>query len=134
MNRYVVDASVAVEYLLKTQVGLVVADTIETASLVAPELLDAEVLSVLRRAVLTGRLEEPRARMVVDDLVRWSVDRIPHRALARLAWQYRHNVSAYDSFYIAAARAAGDITVLTADGRLARAAGLGVVVHHVRIR
>ena len=67
MTHFVVDASVAVEYLLRTPLGLTVADMIEGASLTAPELMDAEVVSVLRRAVLSGRLEEARARMVVAD-------------------------------------------------------------------
>ena len=133
MSRYVVDASVAVEYLLRTPVGLTVADMIEGASLAAPELMDAEVLSVLRRAVLNGRLQEPRAQMVVDDLEHWPVDRISHRSLAQLAWQYRGNISAYDAFYVAAARVHG-IPLLTADGRLARASGLGVVVQSVLMR
>ena len=52
---YVIDASAAVEYLLKTPVGLAMADTIESGSLVAPELIDAEVLSTLRREVLGRR-------------------------------------------------------------------------------
>ena len=67
MTRYVVDASVAVEYLLRTPLGLSVANLIEADSPVAPELLDAEVLSVLRRAVLGGYLEEDRAQMAVND-------------------------------------------------------------------
>ena len=57
MTRLVVDASVAVEYLLRTPLGLTLADTIDNASLLAPELMDAEVLSVLRRAVLSGHLD-----------------------------------------------------------------------------
>ena len=104
---------------------------IEISSLVAPEMLDAEVLSVLRRAVLNGHLEEARAHMVIDDLLRWPVDRISHRLLAPLAWRYHRNVSAYDAFYVAAARAEG-IPLMPADGRLSRASGLGVMVHQVR--
>ena len=50
MSGYVVDASVAVEYLPRTPLGLTVANMIEGSSLVAPEMLDAEVLSVLRRS------------------------------------------------------------------------------------
>ena len=130
--QYVVDASVAVEYLLRTPLGLTVAGVIEDAGLVAPELMDAEVLSVLRRAVLNGHLEPPRARMALDDLADWPIERISHRGLARLAWQYYQNVSAYDAFYIAAARAHG-LPVLTADGRLSRASGLGVVVQNIRM-
>ena len=124
MNRYVIDASIAVEYLLRTPLGLTVTELMETASLVAPELLDPEVL--------TRRLEAKRAQMVVDDLIAWPVDRISHRDLALLAWQHRRNVSAYDAFYVAAARAYG-LPLLTADGRLARASGLGVAVQHIRM-
>ena len=69
MTGFVLDASVAVEYLLKTPLGLTVADMIKGASLIAPELMDAEVLSVLRRAVLNGRLTEARALMAIEDLV-----------------------------------------------------------------
>ena len=131
MSRYIIiDASVAVEYLLRTPIGLTVADVIENATLAAPELIDAEILSVLRRGVLNGQIEEARAGMVVDDLIRWPVDRVSHRTLAPLAWQYRQNVSAYDAFYVAAARARGS-PLITTDGRLSRAPGLGVVVQHV---
>ena len=132
MTRYVVDASVAVEYLLRTPVGESLGELLESAVLLAPELLDAEVLSVLRRAVLQGRLAETRALQAVDDLVHWPVERIPHRALAPLAWQYRHNLSAYDALYVATARAY-DIPLLTADARLARAPGLDIAVQFVRL-
>ena len=132
MSQYVVDASVAVEYLLRTPLGLSVADMFEGSSLVAPELMDAEVLSVLRSGVLGGHLEEARAQMAIDDLAHWPVNRISHRPLAALAWMYHQNVSAYDAFYVAAASVHG-IPLLTADGRLSRATGLGVAVHHVRM-
>ena len=87
MTRYVVDASVAVEYLLRTPVGETVADLLDNAVLLAPELLDAEVLSVLRRLVLHGQLAETRALLAVDDLVHWPVERIspPHPRPSRLA-------------------------------------------------
>ena len=132
MTRYVIDASVAVEYLLKTPVGLTMAAVIQQASLIAPELLDAEVLSALRSGVLRGRLEEARALMALDDLADWPLDRIPNRTLARLAWRHLHNVSAYDAFYVAAAHA-HNAPLLTADGKLSRAPGLGIAVQHVRI-
>ena len=133
MTRYVVDASVAVEYLLRTQLGLVVADTVEASRLVAPELIDVEVVSVLRRAVLTECLDEDRALSALDDLTqRWPIERIPSRMLARMVWRYHHNVSAYDAFYVAAA-SAFEIPLLTTDGRLARAPGLGIAVQHIRL-
>ena len=132
MTGYVIDASVAFEYLLKTPLGRTVASTIDRAFLVAPELMDAEVLSVLRKTVLQGRLEEERARMVVDDLIRWPVARVRHRELAQWAWYHHRNVTAYDALYVACA-SLYRIPLLTADSRLARASGLGVVMHDVRM-
>lgn len=127
-----IDASVAAEYLLRTPLGLKLADLIEGAFLLAPELLDVEVLSVLRRAVLRQQLEEPRASLALEDLIDWPIDRIPHTALIREAWQHRQNVSAYDALYVAVARLY-DASLLTADGPLARAPALGVVVQNVRL-
>jgi len=132
VTRYVIDASVAVEYLLKTPLGLTLANLIESAALIAPELLDAEVLSSLRRAVLGRRLEVGRALEALDDMTDWPLERVPNRILARLAWRYLHNVSAYDAFYIATARA-HDATLLTTDGRLSRAPESGVVIQHIRM-
>ncbi len=130
MTDYAIDASVAAEILLKTPLGQRLTELVEGASLAAPELLDAEVLSVLRKAVLGGRLEESRARMAVDDLAQWDVDRIRLRDLAQLAWQHYQNVSAYDAFYVAVARVHG-VPLLTVDGRLTRAPGLGIEVERV---
>ena len=79
MAEYVIDASAAVEYLLQTPLGLTVANLTENASLFAPELLDAEVLSVLRRGVLHGHIEEARARLCIEALTLWPVVRIPLR-------------------------------------------------------
>ena len=103
MSDYVIDASLAFEYLLQTPVGLRMADTLESNSLVAPELIDAEVLSTLRREVLGSRLEVARAREATEDLLVWPIERISHRFLAPLAWEHYQNVNAYDAFYVAAA-------------------------------
>ena len=130
MTRVVVDASVAVEYLLRTETGLSAAVVLEDSELFAPELLDAEVLSVLRRAVLRGILDESRARFAIDDLEVWGVERISHRALSKSAWGHFRNLSAYDSYYVAAADALG-ATLLTADRRIARAPNLPVVVNAI---
>ena len=132
MSRYVIDASAATEYLLRTPLGLKLAHIIEGASLLAPELLDVEVLSVLRRAVLRRQLTEQRALLGIEDLMDWSIDRVPHRSLIWAAWQHRNNVSAYDAFYVAAARLS-NAPLVTADGPLARAPSLGIVVENIRL-
>lgn len=127
----VVDASAAVEYLLQTHLGLRVAGVVDEADLVAPELLDAEVLSVLRREVLGRRLAEGRAAEAVSDLRAWRLERLAHRPLLAEAWSLRGHVSAYDALYVAAARVRG-AGLVTADGPLARAPALGVAIHDVR--
>ena len=128
---FVVDACVAVEYLLGTTLGKRVSETIEGATLIAPELLDVEVASVLRRAEMSGALDEERAAEALEDLSTWGVRRVSHRLLLREAWRYRHRVTAYDAVYLAAARLF-DATVLTTDGPLSRAPGLNLVVQNVR--
>jgi predicted nucleic acid-binding protein len=127
----VVDASVAVEYLLRTGVGIRAASLLERSELAAPELLDAEVLAVLRRKVLAGDLAERRASEAITDLARWPVERLRHAPLIEAAWTLRGHVTAYDALYVAAARARG-AALVTADGPLARAPRLGVVVHDLR--
>jgi predicted nucleic acid-binding protein len=131
VSRYVVDASAAAEYLLRTSLGLKVANIIEGGLLLAPELLDVEVVSVFRRAVLRRQLNEQRALRAIEDLMDWPIDRIPHRSLVWAAWQHRNNLSAYDAFYVAAARLS-DAQLITADGPLARAPSLGIIVENVR--
>jgi predicted nucleic acid-binding protein len=127
----VVDASAAVEYLLQTSLGVRVASLIESADVSAPELMDAEVLSVLRREVLAGRLAERRASEAVTDLRDWGIERLPHKPLLDDAWMLRGHVTAYDALYVSAARARS-AALITADGPLSRAPALGVVVHNVR--
>jgi len=130
--RFVIDASAAAEYLLRTPLGQKLDDLIADTYLLAPALLDAEVTAVLRRAWLQNRIEEHRARVALEDLVAWPVDRIPHTVLLREAWRHRHNVSAYDAFYVAVARLY-EAPLLTADGPLSRAPGLGITVQNLRL-
>jgi len=132
VTRYVVDAAAAVEYLLQTTLSLKIADIIEEAFLVAPALLDVEVLSVLRRAVLHRKLAEQHARLALEDLMVWQVDRIGHTNLLQDAWRHRQNVSEYDAFYVAAAHIY-DIPLLTVDGPLSRASALRIVIRDIRL-
>jgi predicted nucleic acid-binding protein len=128
---FVIDASAAVEYLLRTALGLGVEGLLEGAEVAAPELLDAEVLAVVRRELLAGRLTARRASEAIDDLRDWGVERVSHRLLLDAAWSLRGHVSAYDALYVAAARLR-TASLVTADGPLARAPGLRIAVHNIR--
>jgi predicted nucleic acid-binding protein len=129
--RLVVDASTAVEYLLRTPIGTALAERLASADLAAPELIDVEVLAVLRRLVRSKRVDGPRAEKALEDLRDWDLERVAHRTLLADAWAVRENVSGYDAFYVALARRLG-VSLLTADGPLSRAPLAGVVVENVR--
>lgn len=134
-EQYVIDASAAFEYLLNTPSGLQVAELIEVVSPVAPEMLDAEVMSALRSAVMRGAIDEAQALTALDDLAYWPIERVSHRFLIQSAWQFRHNATAYDALYIALAHQLG-ATLLTTDSALAGAPAsvLGVAVLDLRVR
>jgi predicted nucleic acid-binding protein len=92
-------------------------------TLAAPELLDLEVTSVLRRRVAQDRLPLSRAVLALVDLADLSVRRSPHRPLLTRCWELRDNVTPYDAAYVALAELL-ECALLTADARLARAPGL----------
>lgn len=86
----------------------------------APDLVDVETMSVLRRAWLGGRLTEERFREAVEDLAAFPVERMPTAPLMGRVFELRFNVTAYDACYVALAEGLG-CKLLTADGRLAAA-------------
>ena len=60
-----IDASALVEVVLHTELGEAVANTIRDRRLIAPELIDAEVLATLRRSVLAKSVSEPEVSFAV---------------------------------------------------------------------
>lgn len=123
----VVDASAVAELVLGRSTGDAVAQRLREHDfdLHAPHLLDVEVLSALRRVVAAGDASAGRAGEAVADLLDLPIERYPHDVLVPRIWQLRENFSAYDAVYLALAEAIvdGGAPLLTADGRLARAAG-----------
>lgn len=94
----------------------------EAAELLAPEIVDLEVLSVLRRHASLGRLNPRRTEQALADLDALPMRRLPHRALLARCWQLRDNLTPYDAAYVAAAEMF-EATLLTADARIAGAPG-----------
>ena len=60
-EEYVIDASAAFEYLLNAPKGQRIAELIQDLPPIAPETLDAEVLSALRSGVMWGEIDESQA-------------------------------------------------------------------------
>ena len=90
----------------------------------APHVIDAEVLGIIRRDLMLGRLDHTAANQAVDDLREWPAERFGHRMLLDRAWDLRDRVRTWDGLYVALAEAL-DGTLLTLDQRLARVSGLG---------
>ena len=95
--------------------------------LVAPELVDLEVASVLRRLVATGSLAEQRAVAALDDLMDLPLMRVGHRRLLHRCWRLGANLTVYDAAYVAAAEVLS-VPLLPADGRMAEAPGIRCTV------
>jgi predicted nucleic acid-binding protein len=119
----VVDASALIDLLLELANAGSVEDELRAneGDLHAPHLVDAEVLSGLRRANASG-VANGRAREMLADFLDLPIERYPHTLLAPRIWELRHNFTPFDATYVALAEAlADDAPLLTSDRRLAKA-------------
>ena len=125
----VLDASVVVELVLGTRAGAKVRERLldPGISLHAPELLDLEVLNVLRRYVQAGRIAADRAETAIRRLNELDLRRYRHGPMLPRIWSWRANLSAYDATYVTLAEVLGG-PLLTTDARLSRAPGLPIPV------
>ena len=120
----VLDASAAVQALLNDgQARLLVA----AESLHAPHLVDAEVLSALRRLVGVGTLNADDGARCVNAWSRIGLIRYAAGPLLERIWELRQTISAYDAMYVALAEQL-DCALVTADARLSGAPGLRCAV------
>lgn len=120
----VVDASVLAPALADDEGdGDLVRTRLQGEQLAAPELIDLEVTSTLRRATRAGRLDNRRSSQALADLAALPLKRVPHLPLLPRVWALRENLTAYDAAYVALAETLGAL-LLTADGPLARASGV----------
>lgn len=85
-----------------------------------PEHWHVEVLSVIRGLLRGGQLDQARADAAVTDLARTTVAVTATAPLLGRVWQLRDTLSSYDAAYVAAAEA-HEVTLVTADTRIARA-------------
>ena len=121
----VLDASAALELLLNTATGQLIAREIisRETSLHAPHLIDLEIVQALRRYVLSGEIEEARALTAINHWLGLDVSRYPHEPFVANIWRYRNNLTAYDAAYVALAKVL-NAGLITCDHALAEIAGL----------
>lgn len=119
----VIDASVLVVALVDDgQDGDTARVRLRGERLSAPEIVDLEVVSVLRGLLRSGSIDARRAELALADLDQIPLQRASHRSLTDLCWDLRHNLTPYDASYVALAERLG-APLLTGDRRLARASG-----------
>jgi predicted nucleic acid-binding protein len=121
----VIDASALVELLIQSRRAPAVLQAVGNTDMVAPDGINAEVLSTLRRFERIGKLPAKRARQAVEDLLNADVRRFSTLELLPAVWELRAKVTTYDGCYVALARDLG-CAVVTGDLRLSRATKLGV--------
>ena len=120
----VVDASVIVTALADdADDGDRVRERLRGERLVAPHLIDLEVVSAWRRLAAAGQLDDRRVALAMTDLGTLRIERAPHQPLVQRCWELRPDLTVYDASYVALAEAI-DAVLLTGDRRLAEAPGV----------
>ncbi len=88
----------------------------------APDLVDVETVSVLRKRWLRRTLTDRRFAAAIAHLQQLDFERVPTLRLVPRAFELRANVSAYDACYVALAESLS-CELISVDGRLATATG-----------
>ena len=99
----VVDAGALLELLLRTLRAESVQAAVDDREMVAPAVIDAEVLSALRGLERSRAVTPARAALAVEDLRTAPVERYPLDSLLEPAWNLRNRLHAYDALYVALA-------------------------------
>lgn len=97
------------------------------ALLVAPELLDVEVLNAFRKLERQSAIPASRSAELPEQLRGLRIRKYRHGLLTEGIWSLRANLIAHDAAYVALARLL-EATLVTRDARLARVPGLGVEI------
>ena len=126
----VVDASLLIEVLAGDEMGDMVSARLagRAGALVAPEVLDLEIIQALRRLVRSGRVSAATALEGFNVLEDLRIERFSHAPLAHRIWEFRENLTAYDAAYFALAEML-DAPLWTRDAKFAGVPGASAAVH-----
>jgi predicted nucleic acid-binding protein len=113
----VIDAGALLELLLRTMRAESVQAVVADRQLVAPAVIDAEVLSALRGLERNRGVTAARAALAIVDLRLAPVERHPLEPLLDRAWGLRNQLNAYDALYVALAIEL-DCPLVTTDDRI----------------
>jgi predicted nucleic acid-binding protein len=115
----VIDASAMIELILGHSLGDE-ADALlaEGVQLAAPQLLQAEVLNALRKALLAKSLSKVTADLAVLDFSRLEISYFDAAPFVMDVWKMRDNFTSYDASYLVLAVRLS-VPLLTRDKRFA---------------
>lgn len=126
----VIDASALVDALINPSSFPNVESALADPSnpILAPHLIDLEVVQALRRLVSKGEVAPFVASRILAQLANLPIARISHTYFLDRVWALQANMTAYDAVYIAIAEAF-HASLLTRDRKMA-----GVPGHTARIK
>ncbi len=127
----VVDASALAEVVVRSERAGLVEELLRGQVLIAPDLINSEVLSVLRGWLARSLIDHIRAARAVRNLVTAPIRRFATSSLIDEIWSTRHNLTPYAAAYVVLARRTG-AALLTLDMRLMHAPALGVPLLTIR--
>lgn len=112
----VVDASAVVEFVRATPTGERVHARLRGEDLHVPHTCPVEAASALRGLVRGNEMTAARAERALGDVANFAAEHHPAEPLLPAIWRLRHNLTAYDAFYVALAQAL-DAILVTVDGK-----------------
>lgn len=121
----VIDASALAEVVVRSERAGQVEALFGEQRLIAPDLINCEVLSVLRGWLARSLIDSPSAARAVRNLTTAPIRRFATTPLVDEMWAARHNLTPYDAAHVVLARRTG-AALLTLDKRLIRAPALGI--------
>lgn len=127
----VIDASALAEVVARSERAGQLEEIIDRQPLIAPDLINSEVLSVLRGWLARSLVDLPSAVRAVHNLTTAPIRRFTTSTSIDEMWSTRHNLTPYDAAYVVLARRTG-AALLTLDQRLTEAPALGIPLLTIR--
>ena len=118
----VLDTSAALHALAHRPAHPALLARLREEELIAPHVVDLELLQALRGLVRGGQVSPDQALDVRADFEALSITRYAHGGLTDRIWELRHNLTAYDAAFVALAELL-DCPLVTSDARMAKASG-----------
>ncbi len=124
----VVDASIIVHLVIDAAIDPNIVEIVRRSEkLVAPHLIDLEVLNILRKKRLQNKTSTQRLQLAFEDFNSIPIDRLGTSHLNTRIWELCHNLTPYDASYIALAESL-NISLLSRDAKMA-----GAPLHRAKI-